>query len=222
MADGIVIAIDGPVGSGKSTVAKLVAQRLGCSYVDSGAVYRAVAWLTDQKNLELENVDAIIATAQKASIVFKGVQVLVNGEDATSEIRSLAIAQLTSKISVIIEVRDAVNAKLRELTQGGNVVMDGRDVGTVVLPNADLKIFLTAEIKTRALRRQKELEASGKKIVLEELMQQIQERDDRDSNRAVAPLRPADNAVVIDTDKLSIDEVVARVVSLVDCTRHDA
>jgi CMP/dCMP kinase len=214
VVDDLVIAIDGPVGSGKSTVARLVAQQLGCRHIDSGAVYRAVAWMVDQKKLNLEDADALAATAQQASISFSDSALLVNGKDVTEEIRSLTIAQLTSKIAVIPGVRDAVNIKLRELAKGGNVVMDGRDIGTVVLPDADLKIFLTAEIETRALRRQTELEAAGKKIVLEELVQQIKERDDRDSGRAVAPLCAADDAIVIDTDELDIDEVVARIAEL--------
>jgi cytidylate kinase len=239
---GLTIAIDGPVGSGKSTVGAMVAQQLGCCHVDSGAVYRAVAWLVEKKNLHLEDVNAIVSAAREATVVFKtepkeaavareianeipgqtsaplaqnGQRVLVDGEDATDEIRSLSVAQLTSKISVIAKVRDAVNIKLREMAKGGNIVMDGRDIGTVVLPDADLKVFLTAEIETRAKRRQKELATAGKKITLEELIRQIKERDDRDSSRAVAPLCAAKDAVVIDTDQLNIDEVVPRIIALV-------
>lgn len=214
---GIVVAIDGPVGSGKSTVAKLVAQRLGCRYVDSGAVYRAVAWLVDREKINFEDVNVVAATAREASIAFSDSGVLINGENIDSEIRSLHVAQLTSKISTIPGVRDAVNIKLRQLTEGGNVVMDGRDIGTVVLSDADVKVFLTASIEVRAQRRKKDLEAtggSGVKVSLEQLIKEIKERDERDTNRTVAPLRPAQDAIVIDTDKLSIEEVVRRIAAL--------
>jgi CMP/dCMP kinase len=217
-ANNLVIAIDGPAGAGKSTVAKMVAEQLNYVYLDTGAMYRAVTYLVLERGVDPNNQEAVTDVAKQADIVFSNAsgkaKVFLNDADITDKIRTREISNLVSPLSAIASVRSILVDQQRKLAASGNVVLDGRDIGTVVLPNADLKVFLTASSEERARRRLKDLERQGEKADFKELLEEIEARDKRDSTRDVAPLKVADDAVVIDTDYLTIDEVVEKIRSL--------
>ena len=214
----LTIAIDGPAGAGKSTVAQIVAQRLNYTYIDTGAMYRAVAWLVLQQDLNVEDISVTGELAASADIRLCSVdgsqQVFVNGLNVTQAIRSPGVSRLVADVARQPLVREALLTMQRQMAQTGGVVMDGRDIGTHVLPWADLKIFLTASIEERAKRRWLELKATGHNIVLKELQQEIADRDKTDYEREVAPLIQAADAVLIDTTQLSIDGAVAEILRL--------
>ena len=217
------IAIDGPAGAGKSTVAKRVADLLGYLYIDTGAMYRAITWLALQRKMQMSDRKGITAIAAHSKIELNQVdspdqnlQVLVDGNDITKEIRTPEVTKQVSSVAAIPSVREHLVEQQRAMATQGGVVLDGRDIGTVVLPDADLKIFLTASAEVRAHRRMAELSASGEPVDFKLLLRQIVDRDQKDSNRVIAPLRMADDAVLILTDKMTIDEVVSHVVKL--CT----
>ena len=197
----LTIAIDGPAGAGKSTVAQIVAQRLNYTYIDTGAMYRAVAWLVLQQDLNVEDISVTGELAASADIRLCSVdgsqQVFVNGLNVTQAIRSPGVSRLVADVARQPLVREALLTMQRQMAQTGGVVMDGRDIGTHVLPWADLKIFLTASIEERAKRRWLELKAKGHTIVLEELQNEIAARDKTDYEREVAPLIQAADAVLI-------------------------
>jgi len=212
-----VIAIDGPAGAGKSTVAKRVAQELGLSYLDTGAMYRAVALTASRAGLGPDDGDAAAELAAKAQIAFvpgDPQRVLLNGEDVTDAIREPRIGELASALSVFSPIRRILVERQKALLAGGGFTLDGRDATTVVAPDAQVKVFMTASIEERARRRYEELKQRGMPADLQEIKDQIAERDHRDSTRADSPLRIADDATVVDTDKLTIDEVVAKVTEL--------
>ncbi len=206
------IAIDGPAGAGKSSVAKVLARRLGCIYLDTGAMYRAVTWLAMEKQAAFDDMDAMEALLKTIQLELKdldGVQHLYcNGTDVTEAIRTPEISANVSAISMIPMVREEMTAQQQKIASGCDVLMDGRDIGTTVLPNAQYKFFLTASLEERARRRALELEQKGVAVDMEQLMQDIALRDQKDSNRAVSPLKQADDAELIDTSNLSFDEVV--------------
>jgi cytidylate kinase len=211
------IAIDGPAGTGKSTVAKRVAEELGYTFVDTGALYRCVALAALRGGVGLDQHDALGELARRVRIAFGPLhggrqQVFLDGEEATGAIRERAVDNLCSPVSAVPAVRAALLDQQRAFAVAGPVVMEGRDIQTVVLPAADVKVFLTASPQVRALRRFRELPAGA--ATLAEIEANVRERDERDSSRALAPLRAAADAVTIDTDTLTIDEVVARVVAL--------
>lgn len=212
----INVAIDGPAGAGKSTIARLVANKLGYIYFDTGAMYRAVTWMTINKGLKLEAEDAIIAMAESLDIQLKpgqsNQQVYVNGTNITDHIRSIQVNQLVSKIAQIEEVRKLLVFKQKQMASGKGAVMDGRDIGTHVLPDAELKIYLTASVEERARRRYKEMDDST--LTMKQLQQEIFERDETDKKRSVSPLIVAEGAVVLDCTHMSIDEVVERILEL--------
>jgi cytidylate kinase len=214
----ITVAIDGPAGSGKSTVSKEVARRLGYAYVDTGAMYRAVALLGMRAGLEPSDREGFIAQAAAARMEFRvtdsGQRFLVNGEDCTDAVRDPAVGALSSPVSAIPRVRTYLTTAQQRMAQGGGVVMEGRDIGTVVCPQAEVKVFVTATPPERARRRYLELKAKGKDVTQEEVLAEITERDQRDSTREVAPLRMAEDAHELITDGLSIEEVVARIIDL--------
>lgn len=214
----LTIAIDGPAGAGKSTVAQIVAQRLNYTYIDTGAMYRAVAWLVLQQDLNVEDISVTGELAASADIRLCSVdgsqQVFVNGLNVTQAIRSPGVSRLVADVARQPLVREALLTMQRQMAQTGGVVMDGRDIGTHVLPWADLKIFLTASIEERAKRRWLELKAKGHTIVLEELQNEIAARDKTDYEREVAPLIQAADAVLIDTTALSIDGAVTEILRL--------
>jgi cytidylate kinase len=214
----MVIAIDGPAGAGKSSVAKRVAQALGYRYLDTGALYRALAWKAMQRGLRPQDTRYIIEMTRETRVELQqsnGEQrVLVDGEDVTEAIRVPEVGNLASPISAIPEVREILLDWQREFGRQGGIVAEGRDTGTVVFPKADVKIFLTASLDERARRRHKELLERGINISFEQVKLDMEARDQRDSTRHVAPLRPAPDAVVINTDHMSLDEVVEEVLRI--------
>ena len=213
----LVVAIDGPAGAGKSTVAQLAAKKLGYTYIDTGAMYRAVAWKTIQQNraiseeLILEVVKDIDVTLQYANGKTK---VMVGTDDVSSAIRTPEVSAIVSQVAALGPVRVKMVDLQRKMAERGGVLMDGRDIATNVLPNADVKIFLTASIEERALRRWKEMKEKGYAIALDKPQADIAARDKADSEREISPLVQADDAVLLDTTGLSIDEVVARILDL--------
>lgn len=208
----IIIAIDGPAGSGKSTTARLVAQKLGYTYIDTGAMYRALTLKVIESNVDPNDEDSIVKLAEntKIELIYENgnLKVILDERDVSDKIRTPEVTSLVSIVSAHPKVRDIMVKKQRELGKDGGVVIDGRDIGTVVFPNADLKIFMTADVKERAKRRQKELRSQGFKIEIEKLIKEIEERDELDSNREIAPLKKADDAIEIDTTNLTIEEQV--------------
>jgi len=217
------IAIDGPVAAGKSVVGKLLSQHLGYRFVDTGAMYRAVTWAALRENLDLNDEQALTDLVRRIKIRIdpqtvndgRPYTVLVDSQDVTWEIRSAEVEASVSLVSRVRGVREAMVEHQRALARGGKVVMVGRDIGTVVLPNADLKIFLLASPQERARRRYLELVGYGRKVSYEEVLDEILRRDRIDSERAISPLRPSPDAVVLDTDGLSIEEVIARIESII-------
>jgi len=220
MTDSIpVLTIDGPSGSGKGTISRLVAQRLGWHYLDSGALYRAVGVAASWADLDLSDPSALVRCTFDTEVAFRDdpgsePRVLVNGVDATDELRTETAGALASAIAAIPEVRAALKDRQRAFRQPPGLVADGRDMGTVIFPDADTKVFLTASARERAERRYKQLKDKGVSVTLDGLLREILARDARDANRAVAPLRPADDAVSIDTTGLAIEAVVERVLAL--------
>lgn len=213
----LVVAIDGPAGAGKSTVAKLAAKELGYTYIDTGAMYRAVAWKTLQQKADV--TDALILDVARDIDVrlayANGVtQVFVDGQDITGEIRTPEVSHIVSQVAALGPVREKMVDLQRQMATEGGVLMDGRDIATHVLPNADVKIFLTASIEERAQRRWKEMKEKGYDMSLEELQKDIAARDKADSEREISPLVQADDATLLDTTGLSIDEVVARILAM--------
>lgn len=212
MSDFINIAIDGPAGAGKSTIAKLVAKKLNCIYVDTGAMYRAMGLYFLRNSIKADDEAELKRASGEAdiSIVFKdGAQrVLLNSEDVTELIRSEEVGNMASAVSVYGFIRERLVALQREIAACNDVVMDGRDIGTHVLKNAPVKVYLTAAVHTRALRRFKELEEKGIHKELDKIEADIEERDYRDMHRENSPLSKADDAVLIDSSDMSIDEVV--------------
>jgi cytidylate kinase len=219
-----VIAIDGPAGAGKSTVSRRLAQALGLRYVDTGAMYRVVGVLADERGIDLGDAAALAALCDALELRFEehadGAHVLANGRDVSAAIRTAAAGQLASKVSVMPEVRGCLVALQRAMAAGGGVVMEGRDIGTVVLPDATVKIFLVASATERGRRRSAELAARGEAADLEQVTREIEERDRRDQGRAHSPLRPAADALVVDTSSEPVEAVVARVRALVAGRRN--
>ncbi|MBR3834237.1 MAG: (d)CMP kinase [Lachnospiraceae bacterium] len=211
------IAIDGPAGAGKSTIAKQVAKKLGYIYVDTGAMYRAIAHYLVQNNIDIENNDELKSACESINIAIKyeddAQQVYLNGENVTPFLRTEETGNMASKSSAKAPVREALLGLQREMAKDYNVVMDGRDIGTNVLPDAEVKIYLTASSKERANRRYKELIEKGEVTDLDKIEADIIERDERDMNREIAPLKQADDAVLVDSSYMTIDEVVARIMS---------
>jgi cytidylate kinase len=215
----IVVAIDGPAGAGKSTIAKLAAERLGYAYIDTGAMYRSVAWKFLRSGQEFSET-LISELARTMLIEFrpeaKENRVFVDGTEVTDAIRSTEVTAIVSRVAAIGAVREAMVAQQRRMGESGGVLMDGRDIGTVVFPNAQLKIFLTASVEERALRRYKELVAKGERVELAQLRRDIAYRDRQDSEREISPLRQAEDALLLDTSNMNIEQVTARIMQLVE------
>ncbi len=215
---GYNVAIDGPAGAGKSTIAKLVAKEKGYIYVDTGAMYRALAVYFLEKGIDAKDTGQIIAAAQEADVSIRYVdgvqQVYLNGGNITSKLRTEEVGNMASMTSPIPEVRERLLELQRSLAREKDVVMDGRDIGTNILPDADVKIYLTASVETRAKRRYRELSEKGIECNYEEIAKDIQERDMRDMNRETAPLRQAEGAVLVDSSDMTVSEVVDAVVKM--------
>ena len=217
----MVIAIDGPAGSGKSTTAKNVADKLGFIYINTGAMYRGIALKCIQEDVNIEDTSQLnyLLTHTKLEFASEGeLTLFMDGVDISAEITSVQVTDFVSQVSAISEVREKLVQYQRKMAEGLNVVLEGRDIGTVVFPNADHKFFLVADIHERARRRKKEMEAKGEVVSLEELTAEILERDRKDSTRKHSPLKKAEDAVEIDTTGISIEEQVNRIVEIVNKT----
>lgn len=212
------IAIDGPAGAGKSTIARMAAERLGFIYVDTGAMYRAIALFCLRRGISPKDEEAVSSAVKEAQItithVDKEQRVLLNGEDVSGQIRTEQVGNTASAVSAYPEVRAHLLNLQRDLAANASVIMDGRDIGTCVLPDAETKIFLTASPSVRAMRRFKELKEKGIMCNLQEIEQDIIERDQRDMNRAAAPLKKAEDAVLVDGSDMSIDQVVSAIIEV--------
>ncbi len=215
----INIAIDGPAGAGKSTIAKKLAQELGYVYVDTGAMYRAMAYYFLQQGIDKTDEAAINAAVDGADVTIRYVdgaqQVLLNGEDVTGSLRSEQVGNMASNTSVYPAVRVKLVALQQKLAQTTDVIMDGRDIGTCVLPDAQVKIYLTASVGTRAKRRYDELVEKGEQPDLKKIEADIEERDYRDMHREMSPLRQADDAVLVDSSEMNIEQVVSAILEIV-------
>lgn len=214
---GYNVAIDGPAGAGKSTIAKLVAKEKGYIYVDTGAMYRGLAICFLNRGISPEEKDKVIEALKTVDVTIRykdgKQQVYLNGEDITARLREEAVGNMASKTSAIPEVRAKLLELQRNLARTSDVIMDGRDIGTCVLPNADVKIYLTASTHTRAKRRYNELCEKGIECDLKEIEKDIEERDHRDMTREIAPLKQAEDAILVDSSDLTIEEVVEKIIS---------
>lgn len=212
------IAIDGPAGAGKSTIAKKVAKELGFIYADTGALYRAIAVYLLKHDITADDSEKIKAACKDIQIAIEYVneeqQVILNGENVTGQLRTEAVGNMASASAANPYVRETLLELQRDIAKKSDVLMDGRDIGTNVLPNAQLKIYLTASVSTRAQRRYLELKEKGTTCLLSEVEADIEKRDYQDMNREIAPLKQAEDAVLVDSSQMSIDEVVTSIVSL--------
>jgi cytidylate kinase len=219
------IAIDGPVASGKSAVGSRVAHSLGYRLIDTGVMYRAITWLALERNIDLHDEAALAALASNAELTLdpaprdapESCRVQIDGEDVTEQLRSPEVGEAVSLVSRVAGVRTSMVELQRKLAAGGNTVMAGRDIGTVVLPDAPLKVYLDASVDERVRRRHEELVAAGKPASEDDVRQELAMRDAIDSGRDVSPLRAAEDAIIIHTDRLSLDEVVDQILELAKC-----
>ncbi|MDB2385733.1 (d)CMP kinase [Shewanella sp.] len=209
-----VVTVDGPSGAGKGTISQLLAEKLGYKLLDSGAIYRVLALAAMHHNVELDNEESLTLLAAHLDVQFitgnenKGIKVVLEGEDVSMSIRSQECSNSASKVAAFPRVREALLRRQRAFAEAPGLIADGRDMGTVVFPSTPAKIFLTASAEERALRRYNQLQDNGFSVKMEQLLSEIKERDDRDTNRSVAPLVPAKDALVIDTTNLAIEDVL--------------
>ncbi|MFW6287896.1 MAG: (d)CMP kinase [bacterium] len=218
---GIVIAIDGPAGAGKSTVSKLLAKRLSFSYLDTGAMYRAVTYLVIKNGIDINNHQEIDELVSNTDILFvppadDGIShIIVNNEDVTDKIRTSNIDKNVSRVARIKSVRDAMVKIQRKIAQNGNIIMDGRDIGSKVLPDADIKFFITASLEERSRRRYLDLEKRERDIDIEEVKRKIADRDKLDTEREISPLVRTSDSILIDTTNISIEDTVNMMIDIV-------
>lgn len=216
----IAVAIDGPSGAGKSTIAKAAAARLGFIYVDTGALYRAIGLFAQRRGVQAEDADAIAAMLPDITLALQYVdgaqRVILCGEDVSEQIRTSEIAFYASKVSAVPAVRAFLLDTQRSMAKTQSVIMDGRDIGTVVLPDAAVKIFLTASAQCRAERRHLELTQKGERLSLHEVLRDVEQRDMQDSTREIAPLRQAEDATLLCTDALNLEESIDAVIALIE------
>ncbi|RBP51476.1 (d)CMP kinase [Arenicella xantha] len=216
-----VLALDGPSGSGKGTIGQICASQFGWHYLDSGAIYRGLAWLAQDHNVSVDDVAGLVALADSMELTCHVqendvAKIEINGQFVTAELRTEETGEIASQIAPLAPVRASLLAMQRRCRKAPGLVADGRDMGTVVFPDAEFKVFLTASAQIRAQRRFDQLKSKGFDVNLARLLESIQARDVRDSSRAESPLKPADNAYVLDTSDLSIDEVVASIMDYVN------
>ncbi len=215
----MIVAVDGPVGAGKSTVARNVAKKLGFSYVDTGAMYRAIGLYCYEHKVNMDDAESIAKASVNARVELvntkNGQRTLLNGKDVSDKIRLPEIAMATSKAAAVPEVRSALVKAQRKAAESADVIMDGRDIGTCVFPDADVKIFLTASPEIRAERRFRELRAKGSDTDYETVLKELKERDYIDSHREITPLRMAEDAVMVDTSDLDFDETCAKICDII-------
>ena len=218
---GFIVTVDGPAGSGKSTIAKLIAKKYGLTYLDTGAMYRMIALYALKHNVNLENAKEIADMLEKARLDIQGNVFYLDGEDVSEEIRSPQVNNIVSNVAAIKEVRHKLVDMQREIGNGKRIIMDGRDIGTTVFPNADVKIFLIASAETRALRRLKEYEEKKVATTFDEVLASIKERDRIDSTRKESPLVKASDAHEVDSSKMTIDDVLATISKYIDAKLGD-
>lgn len=215
----IIVAIDGPSGSGKSTVAKLLAMKLGYTYIDTGAMYRAFALQAKRENVDINSGVALSSLCDRVKIEFLpdngGLRTILNGEDVSEEIRTPEMSMAASDISARKEVRQSLLSLQRRMGENGGVVLEGRDVGTVIFPNAEAKFFLDASLEERGKRRYKELAAKGLDVNLKQTIEDVKKRDINDSSRDIAPLKMADDSILVDSTNVGIKEVVEKMIKIV-------
>lgn len=215
----MIVAIDGPAGSGKGTVTKLIAKRMGLINLDTGATYRCVALETLRRGLTLEDREKIVDLVDDLDIEFEyeedNIKVFLNGMDVTSEIRSMEVTKIVSQVSSIVPVRLKLVELQRRMAKGKDVIMEGRDIGTYVFPNADVKIYLDANVEERAKRRFKENQEKGIDSSYEEILENIKIRDENDKNKEIGALKIADDAIIVDSSKLTIEEMTNKVEEII-------
>ncbi|MDC5706868.1 (d)CMP kinase [Vibrio europaeus] len=215
-----VVTVDGPSGAGKGTLCMLIANKLGFHLLDSGAIYRVLALAAIHHGVDLESEDALVPLATHLDVQFVAegdlVKVILEGEDVSGELRKEDTGMAASKVAALPRVREALLRRQRAFAEGQGLIADGRDMGTVVFPEAEAKIFLDASAEERAQRRLKQLQGKGLDVRFDDLLREIQERDDRDRNRPVAPLRPAEDALLLDSTTMSIDEVVEKALQYIE------
>lgn len=217
----LVVAIDGPAGAGKSSIAKIVAKKLHYTYIDTGAMYRAVTFFALKENEEITDdlIKKIVANIE-ISLFYNDdgeMEIIANGENISKEIRMPSVSKNVSKVASLSFVREKMVDLQRKMARYGRIIMDGRDIGTTVLPMADLKIFLTASVEERAKRRFQEFLEKKIEVDFEDLKKDIIDRDYKDENRAISPLKKADDAILLDTTFLNKDEVVKKIINLIEC-----
>ena len=204
----ICIAVDGPAGSGKSSVAKEVSKKLNITYLDSGAMYRCVTLYVINEQVDIEDINQVKEALKKIDIQFSGEKILLNKINVTEEIRSKEVSKLVAKVASVKVIRERLVELQKEIAKGHSIIMDGRDIGTKVLVHAEFKFFLVASVEERAKRRKKEFDEKKIIIKIEELIEDIKKRDYMDMNREISPLIQAEDAILVDTTKMSFDEVV--------------
>jgi len=212
---GFKVAVDGPAGSGKSTIAKILGEKFGLTYLDTGAMYRMIAYKSIKEGINLDEVEKVIELLEKVTIDMKDNKFFVDGVDVSSEIRTPEVTSIVSKVAAIKEVREKLVDLQRSISKGKDVILDGRDIGTVVFVNADLKIFLVASPEERAKRRVLDFKSKGIEEKFEDVLSEIIKRDNFDSNRKESPLKKAEDAVEIDTSYMNINEVVEAISKLI-------
>jgi cytidylate kinase len=216
---GLIIAIDGPAGAGKSTIAGIVAKELGYFYIDTGAMFRAIAWKAHKEKLNLHDPKALARLAGRTSLEFRrgrrnqNLRIFMDGEDVSNKIRTERVSFHTNEVAKVKGVRKILRERQRKIGRGGGVVMEGRDIGTRVFPNAEIKFYLDASPSERARRRHGELRANGKRVSLERIAHALAQRDYKDKNRGISPLRQARDAIVIDSTRMSLREVARSILA---------
>lgn len=212
----LVVAIDGPAGSGKGTVTKIIANKKNLQYIDTGAMYRCIALKMLEENVGLEDTEKIKNILNDIEIDLEGSNVFLNNRDVTKQIRTVEVSNFTSPVSAIGFVREKMVELQRALAKGKDVIMEGRDIGTIVFPNADVKIYLDAKPEERARRRVEQNEKNGIASNYEQILKDIIERDTRDMTRENSPLKKADDAILVDTTSLTIDEVIDKIINIIE------